>query len=267
MPTKESRQASRNLTIYELDGVVREYADPPASLHVGERAVLDSILDEITDVRILDIGVGAGRTTPSLTQFSKDYTGIDYSAAMIAECRNRYPEVTFLQCDARDMVSKLRPPFGFIFFSFNGIDCVNHQERQQILEQVFELLEPGGLFLFCSHNMNVTPEKPWNRKLYSWDKQLTTYLRNIWGMVTNSLHYFRNIPAQSEQQIYSIWVDIGHEFRALHYYVEPAEQVRVLQARNFQNIQVFDRRGRSRSPSESSLKSAAHVYYLARKPK
>jgi len=266
MPSDNSRQASRNRTIYELDEVVREYADPPASLHVGEKAILEGILEEIQDVRILDIGVGTGRTTPSLIQISKDYTGVDYSAAMIAECINRHPGINFLQCDARDMASNIKPAFGFIFFSFNGIDCVNHQERQKIIGDVFNLLEPGGLFLFCSHNLNVRPDKPWSRRLYSWDKRSLTFLQNIYSITTNSLNYFRNISAQSEEQTFAIWVDIGHEFRALHYYVEPEEQARALKTKGFHDVQVFDRRGRPRDPSVAGLKTAAHVYYLARKP-
>jgi len=266
MPSRKSGQASQNLAIYELDEVVDEYADPPASLHVGERIVLDSISEEIKNVRILDIGVGGGRTTPNLIEFSTDYIGIDYSAAMIAECKKRYPGITFLQCDARNMASSLDSAFGFIIFSFNGLDCVSHRGRQQILEQIFDLLEPGGLFFFSSHNLNVVPEKPWNQNLYSWNKSFSTSLLNVYRIVTNSLNYFRNIPSQSKEKNHAVWVDIGHEFRALHYYIEPKEQIRVLQSTGFQGVQTFGPGGKSQPPSEPSLKKAAHVYYLARKP-
>ncbi len=266
MSPKKPGQASRNLTIYELDGVVREYAEPPASLHIGEKAVLERIAEEITDVRILDIGVGGGRTTPNLIQFSRDYIGIDYSGAMIAACKSKYPETVFFQCDAREMESNLEGSFGFIFFSFNGIDCVNHRERQEILEQTFSLLEPGGLFFFCSHNMNVTPDKPWSRKLYKWDNLSLTFAKNIYGIATNILNYLRNFSAQSKEQNHAMWVDIGHEFRTLHYYVQPRDQIRVLQKKGFRDIRVFDGGGQLRSPSEPSLQRTAHVYYLARKP-
>jgi SAM-dependent methyltransferase len=266
MPFKKTRQAARNLAIYQTDKVVHEYADPAASLHIGEKAILDGITEEIKDTRILDIGVGAGRTTPALIQISQDYTGIDYSAAMIAECKEQYPGITFLQCDARDLTSIFRPFFRFIFFSFNGIDCVNHLERQQILAQVFDLLEPGGLFLFCSHNMNVRPEKPWNRKHYRWDRRPATIVSNVYRLVANSLNYLRKIPLQSEEPQYAVWVDIGHEFRALHYYVQPAEQIQVLQTLGFEDVRACDRKGSPRSPGEPSLQRAPHVYYLARKP-
>ena len=266
MPFKKTRQSALNLAIYQTDKVVHEYADPAAGLHIGEKIILDGIEEEIKDTRILDIGVGAGRTTPALIQISRDYTGIDYSTAMIAECKNRYPGVNFSQCDARDLTSNIKPFFHFIFFSFNGIDCVNHLERQQVLAQIFEMLEPGGLFLFCSHNMNIRPEKPWNGEHYSWGKRPATIVSNAYRLVANSLNYVRNMPLQSEEPQYAVWVDIGHEFRALHYYVQPAEQIRVLQGLGFEDVRACDRKGNPRSPGDTSLQRAPHVYYLARKP-
>ena len=58
---------------------------------------------EFADKRILDLGVGAGRTTPYLLEISKNYIGIDFSPAMIAACQARYPTVEFAVGDARDL--------------------------------------------------------------------------------------------------------------------------------------------------------------------
>ena len=41
---------------------------------------------------ILDIGVGAGRTTQLLRAISRDYVGIDDSPAMVEMCRAAHPE-------------------------------------------------------------------------------------------------------------------------------------------------------------------------------
>ena len=57
----------------------------------------------ICDKRILDIGCGAGRTSIFQTNFSKFYTGIDYSSKLIEACKAKFEDVLFICCDVRDM--------------------------------------------------------------------------------------------------------------------------------------------------------------------
>src|SRR5215510_4199770 len=72
-------------------------------LEVHERAALARIVDHVRDKRILDIGVGAGRTVSGLRELSENYVGIDYVQEMVDHCRNRFPGVQFDRVDARSM--------------------------------------------------------------------------------------------------------------------------------------------------------------------
>lgn len=37
-------------------------------------------------------------------------------------------------------------------FSWNGIDCVDYKDREQILKEMYRVTRPGGLVLFSTHN-------------------------------------------------------------------------------------------------------------------
>src|SRR5690606_37213574 len=80
--------------------VVAHYARP-WGLSPTEQACFARIADEARGRPILDIGVGGGRTVEALRNISDDYTGIDYSADMVAACRHRFPGVRFEHADAR----------------------------------------------------------------------------------------------------------------------------------------------------------------------
>src|SRR2546430_9588074 len=72
-----------NKQAYSATGVVDWYRDFDFLLK-PEKVLLQKIRPEIEGQRLLDIGIGSGRTTKHLLEISSDYTGIDY----IAECRS-----------------------------------------------------------------------------------------------------------------------------------------------------------------------------------
>src|SRR3954449_13496810 len=74
-----------------------------AELEQSERVIVSRIGYEFAGKHILDLGVGAGRTTPFLLDISKNYIGIDFSPGMIAACQARYPMVSFAVGDVRDL--------------------------------------------------------------------------------------------------------------------------------------------------------------------
>ena len=64
-------------------------------------ATVDSVRDEIHGRRILDIGVGAGRTVPLLRAISEDYLAIDFTQQMVEICRENHAEANVEWGDAR----------------------------------------------------------------------------------------------------------------------------------------------------------------------
>lgn len=58
---------------------------------------------------MLDIGVGAGQTTPYFAQSVKEYIGIDYSSQMIQACRSYGNRLYYSVPLNRGSMASLRP--------------------------------------------------------------------------------------------------------------------------------------------------------------
>ena len=260
-----SDRFAENQGVYAIGEVVKHYADA-GKLKTAEEAILRRLGPQIQGKRLLDIGVGGGRTTSHLLALSTDYIGVDYSGEMVGVCRAKYPGVNFQEADARNLEAFGRATFDFIFFSFNGIDSIDGEGRAQVLREVHAALKPGGLFLFSSHSLRVLPERPWQLSLYSWSLNPRTILYNLRRAWRSLRNYWRHAGDQSRGEGYAIVVDSGHDFRLLHYYVEPEMQVRQLGEAGFVEIEVFDQQGSPSALSAPSLDTTGHVHYLARKP-
>ena len=141
---------SRNVEVFN-DPAVVAYYDQERALHESERLLFETYLKE--GMAILDIGVGAGRTTPYLSRIAGRYVGVDYSEAMIAKCRVKFPTLSFLRIDAADMSVFPDGSFDAVVFTFNGIDCLPDDEaRTKCLRECARLLGAGGIFIVSSHN-------------------------------------------------------------------------------------------------------------------
>ena len=73
---------------------------------------------------VLDIGIGAGRTTGVFATVAGRYLGIDYAPKMVEYCRAQLPDddaVSVEVADARDLSQFGRDAYDFAMFSFNGI--------------------------------------------------------------------------------------------------------------------------------------------------
>ena len=144
-------------SIWDQPEVIDEYA------RMGDLQAAEAILFEryLGDARsVIDLGVGAGRTTPYLAA-GRDYVGLDISAGMIAACRDRYPGIEFRVGDAADLSWRPDASADAVVFSFNGIDNLRpDQARHRCLQSVARVLRPGGLFIFSSHD----PWGGWGRR-------------------------------------------------------------------------------------------------------
>ena len=157
------RVSDQNVAVYSDPGVVAEYAHSNGWINLGEQAAVMSVAHVVRGKRILDIGVGAGRTVSLLSLLSDSYVGVDYTPEQLEACQQRYPHLDLRLADARDLSQFDDASFDFVFFSFNGIDCVDHHDRALVLSEMHRVLVPGGIVSYSTLNKagQSFGERPW----------------------------------------------------------------------------------------------------------
>ena len=142
-----------NLDRYRDSQVVTKYTET-TGLDYCEGAVVEQHIPFGSD--ILDLGVGAGRTTPSLAARAKSYLGVDYSEHMVEAARMKFPQYKFAVMDATNMASLASASFDVIVFSFNGLGCIpTSRMRMQCIRECHRLLRKRGIFIFSLHNSDA----------------------------------------------------------------------------------------------------------------
>ncbi|HEX8097379.1 MAG TPA: class I SAM-dependent methyltransferase, partial [Pyrinomonadaceae bacterium] len=209
--------------------------------------------------KLLDIGIGGGRTTKYLLEISKDYTGIDYTPGCVEAARKKYPEARILCRDARDLKEFAGAEFDFALFSFNSIDYVPHEDRLKVLSEILRVLKPGGFFMFSTHNRDYRHfnKQPWEEGL----RFDVGYLKSC----LYSLYYLPRHLGMKRHEVYTdeyaIINDNAHGFSLLAYYIGTAEQVRQLESVGYRYVSAYDMEGNE----VSSDTAFPWVYYLAQK--
>ena len=134
-------------TVWNDVGVVDFYSNQ-WQLFEPEKVIRHLLSSDLRSMRMLDIGVGTGRTTQNFVSEVKYYAGIDYSSAMLEKCKSRFnnlgDNVMFRLMDATNMTEFGDNSFEFVLFSYNGIDNVDHTGRIKILDEIKRVLVPGG---------------------------------------------------------------------------------------------------------------------------
>ena len=216
-------------------------------LHPSEIAALDTVVERVKGRRILDLGVGAGRTVKGLRQISPDYVGVDFVSEMVDYCRTRFPDVRFEQGDARSMPEFADASFDLVVFSCNGICMVDHAGRLSILNEVRRLLAPGGYFVFSTSNRN-DPDA--GRFLWPKLKPTANPIRlAVRGaqFVRHSAYRLFNRWRLKRSEIrtpdYAILNDRSHHFRTMNYFITLDQQRKQLRENGFVDLRVFDEKG------------------------
>ena len=159
--TKTDVTPEGNKLVYNSKDVVSLFV-PLTNLQKPEETILNQLRNKLPNMRMLDVGVGAGRTTIHFAPLTKEYVGIDCSDNMIKECQKKFQnyqkKVSFVTADARDMTRFEDNYFDFVLFSWCGIDYVDHEDRQKILGEIRRVIKKGGYFCFQTHNLNYQME-------------------------------------------------------------------------------------------------------------
>ena len=233
-----------NQTIFESEDEVKRFINMDY-LRIPEIAVLNELREKLRDMKMLDIGVGAGRTTGHFACLAKEYVGIDYSPLMITTAQKKfqnYPKkISFLTMDARNMTFFPDGNFDFILFSWCGIDYVDHEDRLKILSEIRRVLKKGGFFFFSTHNLNYfkrgcSVKPPGSLREIPWDFSflLTNRLLNkeVWMILRDS--------SKNPQHLIINEPEPPH-YTLKPYIITPVEQFKQLTASGFANIRFYSK--------------------------
>jgi ubiquinone/menaquinone biosynthesis C-methylase UbiE len=253
-----------NQEVYRRAEVAELYARE-AGLFPPEETILRLMLPDLRAARMLDLGVGGGRTTVHFAKQVREYVGADYSETMIQECRTRFATSTerFVVCDARSMAMFASESFDFVLFSMNGIDSVNHADRLRILKEVRRVGKAGGWFCFSSHNLNFAAESFKMRKLISVNPRFAR--RTARRLAVRFVYNWRIRSATLRRSQYQTIDERFSSQRMPTYYVRPEEQLRQL-SEDFSDVRVFSFDNGREFIDRGELQNAPDMclYYLCR---
>jgi len=123
----------------------------------GERVLLEHLPDTVN--RVLDIGTGDGRLLSMILagQPKAAGVGLDFSPVMLERARSQFAgnkNVQIVETNLDEHLPKLGT-FDTIVSSFAIHHCA-HQRKRSLYEEVYEMLNPGGIFCNLEHVASPT---------------------------------------------------------------------------------------------------------------
>jgi SAM-dependent methyltransferase len=249
---------------------LRDYRRISGYLNRGERRAFEQGALNKGQGRVLDIGVGGGRTAGLLRDLATTYLGIDYTAEMVRSARQSYPDLRFEQMDARDLSAFKDGSFDLVVFSYNGIDSVDATGRQTILSEVSRVLAPGGAFVFSTFHRGWQgfQERIDYRRL-EWTTNPVKLgfrtFRYVEGRIFGSLRVRRFSALEERKGEHAILLHGAHDFGVMVYATTPAQLQAQLSQAGFETPAfLLDIDG----SAIGSVASDDHEYFhvVARKP-
>ena len=251
--------------------VTRGYTAGAETSDPGEAAALARLGPALDGARVLDVGVGVGRTTALLAPRAGHYVGIDVAPRMVEQARAAHPGVDLRVGDARD----LRPvaadaSFDLAVFSLNGIDAVDHAERARVVAELRRVLVPGGRVLVSTHSLDApgTLGAPSLRHALRRNGNGSVPVRAArpayrLGMHAVSLRYWRRRPADLPRgDGWAMWPLPAHEFRFVCHRIRFSTWVAQLRATGLEPEAAWTRDGEPLA-LDAERTTAVYVHVLA----
>lgn len=228
-----------NKKVYKKKRIVEIYSKH-TELQKPEETIFNLLKNELPKMKMLDIGVGGGRTTLHFAKMVKEYVGIDFSKEMIDVCRKRFADhsadISFKVCDARNLDIFKDNSFELILFSFNGIDYVNHAERLRMLAEIKRILKPNGYLCFSTHNLQSIHRLFSLKEHFLFQLDLPKKLIR-WFLIRYVYNTAIDVDKMKSPP-FIIFNDGAERFGLQTYYIKPEEQVKQLKD-FFNNIRIF----------------------------
>ncbi len=107
------------------------------------------------DTKILDLCCGSAQATQYLVKYSDKVAGLDASPLSLERARRNVPTANYVEAFAEDM------PFGDNEFDLVHTSAALHEmepiQLRQILEEVYRVLKPGGIFTLVDFHRPTNP--------------------------------------------------------------------------------------------------------------
>lgn len=150
---------------------INSYSSPEYALaylaksdHIPHRTEGEAVVLELLPARvgrILDLGTGDGRLMALAKLARPDAHGIvtDISPTMLEKARLRFAENKDVSVVVHDLNNPLPDlgTFDVILSSFS-IHHVSDERKQSLYREIFDILEPGGIFCNLEHVSSPTPK-------------------------------------------------------------------------------------------------------------
>ncbi len=251
----ETPAARAPVSNYDRPEVVEQFSRS-MELFGCERYVFDKYISP--GKRILDLGVGAGRTTAWLAEGAAAYLGVDYAPNMVAACRRRFPQHRFEVGDATELAGVADASFDVVVFSFNGIDYLTPDAaRLSCLRHCRRVLASGGLLIFSAHNARGIIFRPRLRGAPLWKK--------AWRLVYAPLKTMTLVwrvaftPTFVHGHGYIWEPDAGG---CVQYMTTKQHMLREIEAAGFKVLETVPHD----HPAQTGTLTTPYYYYVAQKP-
>ncbi len=225
--------------------------------------------DFLKESDVLDLGIGAGRSTLFFAPLAKSYTGSDISENMIEECKTKFSytkNINLLVEDATDLKNYRDNSIDFVLFSFNGIDNIfPESKRIQCLNEINRVLKSRGLYFFSTHN-SLFIEEYYKFHFFRHPRRLyREYLRKRQIIKENGS--LENIQEKIKKGplFFFEGMRIGKE-KFLQYFITPNQQMTQLKKIGFEFVCGYSLDGKKLGVSEIENCKDPWIYYLVRKP-
>lgn len=225
-----------NLDSWNSPNLVSSY-NKQHSLQKPEETIFKLLKGQLRGWRMLDIGIGLGRTTIYFEPYVKEYIGIDYAYNMIKTFKKMFPgnkkNVLIKLGDVRLMDEFEANYFDLILFSYNGIDYIPQEDRMQALEEIKRVGKKDGFFVFSTHNLQYI-KNLYKIKFYKNLKQLLYQFYRFFGLI-----YYNGFPWRYRKIDFALFNDGASHFKLTTYYIKPAAQIKQLEQKGFKNVRLF----------------------------
>lgn len=222
--------------------------------------------------RVLEVGCGAGRVLGYLLELGGEVHGIDVSPAMVEYCRREYPDAKVTVGDLGDLRASTEGQFGAIIAADNVLDVFDDPERRRVLAGIRELLSPGGVLVFSTHNLAyvdadhgaVSDRRGRGTALLSkaLERPLADVARTTLALPRRLANRRRLAPLQNRASDHAIINDEAHDFALLHYYIGRDDQERQLRELGYELVECLDADARRVDRGQAGV--GPWLHYVAR---